>query len=111
MMAFYYDRSCDRYSRVGGTYSTPITAYSCRGEQIDFTSSLILGDRTIWQGKQDPHSRNTSAGNPTPKLCVQQPTGNKRKGAAKTRSPKPVGQASQIKSLAPFGTRAASWSF
>lgn len=109
-MAFYFGRSCDRYGRVGSTGSILITAYIRRMEQIDFTSSLILGYRTIWQGKQDPHSRNTPAGNPTPKLCVQQPTGNKREGAAKTRSQEPVGQASQIRSLAPFGTRAASWS-
>lgn len=109
-MTIYVGRSCDGYGWVGGTYSILVTAYIRRMEQIDFTSSLILGDRTIWQGKQDPHSRNTTAGNPTPKLCVQQPTGNKREGAAKTRSQKPVGQTSQIKSLAPFGTRAASWS-
>lgn len=44
------------------------------GGTIDFTSSLILGDRTIWQGKRDPNSRKTTVGNPTPKLCVQQPT-------------------------------------
>lgn len=43
--AFYVDWSCDRYGWVGGTYDILITAYIRRMEQIDFTSSLILGDK------------------------------------------------------------------
>lgn len=36
-----------------GTCSILGWAYIGGMEQIDFTSSLILGDRTIWQEKRD----------------------------------------------------------
>lgn len=49
----YFDRSCDRYGMMGSTCSILGSAFIGGMEQIDFTSSLILGDRTIWQEKRD----------------------------------------------------------
>lgn len=38
---------------MGSTCSILGSAFIGGIEQIDFTSSLILGDRTIWQEKRD----------------------------------------------------------
>lgn len=48
-----FERSCDSYGMIGSTCSILGSAYIGGIEQIDFTSSLILGDRTIWQEKRD----------------------------------------------------------